>query len=570
MTMRRLLFLFFLVMLIAGLSRLVAQDLSGKWSGAVDVAGQHLPFTVQLNKNSEGAWIGKIDIQGVSGLPLKNVSAEAPKVHFELQAGPGVAVWDGTLEGESVTGAFTQAGIEGTFQMSRADSDSKQPQEAGSRDAAASSETNRAEANASSGTESSAGSSAASGQPASAATSGAESHSSSGEEVNGGAAGSAMDAETRPAPYDEEDFTLDAGEVKLACTYTCPHGDGPFPAVYLITGSGPQDRNETVFGFPVFSRLADQLARHDVIVLRCDDRGVGGSTGDLNQSAIPDFARDALAAVRHLRTRPAVDPRHVGLIGHSEGGIVAPFAANLAKSEAGPGAAAEEAGQPSPKTEADEANAAGKASAGASQVDFIVLLSGTGVGGRELIIEQANRIRAAAGVDDETAAQNQELQRMMLDAAVNDEGWDEVRQRLRQAIEQNWDRIPADQRRSITDKEAFIESMVERQVRASRSKWLRELIAHDPIPSLEKLDDTPVLAIFGENDLQVPPDQNLPPMKSALERAGNSNATFKIIPDANHLFQKSDTGSPTEYSGLEKEFTGGLPHFIAGWIHGLP
>lgn len=175
--MRRLIFILFLLLLLVGLSHLLwAQDLSGSWTGAVDVAGQNLPFTVHLEKDAEGQWSGKIDIQGATGLTLQNVSAEPSKVHFELQAGPGVAVWEGALKGEAVEGTFGQSGIEGTFKMERSQEEPGEGEQEAS----------------------------------------------------------------QPAPYDEQDLTLEAGEVTLACTYTRPHGDGPFPAVHLISGSGPQ------------------------------------------------------------------------------------------------------------------------------------------------------------------------------------------------------------------------------------------------------------------------------------------------------------------------------------------
>ena len=240
----------------------MAQDaIAGRWEGAVDMMGQQLPMVVVFDVGG-GALAATLDIQGETGIPLLNVSYEGFSISFELQGPGGTATFQGEHQGDEITGKFTQAGMAGTFSLTRG------------------------------------------GEPA--------------EEMP-----------PEPVPYREEEVTFGNGELKFAgtLTLTLPESSGPYPAVVMITGSGPQDRDEEVAGFKVFRVIADHFTRHGIAVLRYDDRGVGGSDGDVMESTSHDFAGDAVAAIGMLKSRSDISGGRIGLVGHSEGGIVAPIAA---------------------------------------------------------------------------------------------------------------------------------------------------------------------------------------------------------------------------------------------------
>lgn len=398
---------------------------------------------------------------------MSAVRFDPPRVHSELPAGPGLAVFDGELGGDSIGGTFTQAGVAGTFWLRRA------------------------------------------GAPAQA---------------------EGTTAAADRAPYREEEISFTNGDVRLVGTLTLPPATGPFPAVVLISGSGPQDRDETLAGFRPFKLIADYLGRHGIAVLRYDDRGVGGSSGSVFQATARDFAADVASAVRLLRSRPEIDPNAIGLIGHSEGGIVAPLAA----------------------AESDD-------------VQFIVLLAGTAVRGDSLLFAQGALIARAMGASASDLAAQRQLQQRMLGAVRTDRGWDELEQEVRDRIRAGVERMPPDQRAAITDVDAFIESQARQQFLSLRTPWFRFFIDHDPALTLQRVD-VPVLALFGERDLQVPPSVNRPPMARALRAGGNPDYTIEEIPGANHLFQAATTGTPAEYVTLEKTFVPDLLQRITHWI----
>ncbi|MDX1578159.1 MAG: alpha/beta hydrolase, partial [Gemmatimonadota bacterium] len=292
-------------------------EIEGRWAGAVSVMGSELPFSVTFT-TEDGELGARIDIpsQGVKDLELSRVSWEAPTVHFELDAPIGVAVWEGDRAGEVVEGTFEQGGVRGSFTMTRAIA-------------------------------------------------------SEGDAAEGAPGG-------EPPPYREEDIVFDSGEVSLEGTLTLPPTPGPHPAAVLITGSGPQNRDEELLGFPIFRVIADHLTREGIAVLRYDDRGVGGSTGSVSASTTADFADDALAAVARLAEHPAIASDRIGLLGHSEGGVVAPLAAS--RSDA---------------------------------VAFAVLLAGTSVPGAEIVIEQSAAIARERGAPEEDVDRQADFQRRL-------------------------------------------------------------------------------------------------------------------------------------------------------------
>lgn len=334
-----------------------------------------------------------------------------------------------------------------------------------------------------------------------------------------------------PVPYDEEEVTFQNGDITLVGTLSLPPTNGPHPAVILITGSGPQTRDEeVVLGFKVFQIIADHLTRNGIAVLRYDDRGMGGSTGDVNQSTTEDFAGDVLAAVALLKDRADINPSQIGLLGHSEGGIVAPIAA----------------------TRSDD-------------VAFIILMAGPGVQGAEILLAQAELILRAEGATEEEIEIQREMQLLLFEAVRTNEGWDEAADALRaQAIGQI-DALSESEREQLGDIDQLVERLIEQEIQKVQTPWWKFFLDYDPAPTLAQVT-VPVLAIFGELDLQVPAEMNEAAMETILAEAGNEDYTIVTLPKANHLFQSAGTGSISEYATLEKGFGPEFLGLVTGWI----
>jgi fermentation-respiration switch protein FrsA (DUF1100 family) len=332
----------------------------------------------------------------------------------------------------------------------------------------------------------------------------------------------------KPYPYIEEEVTYEneKAQIKLAGTLTLPRSGGPFPAVILITGSGAQDRNETLFGHHPFLVLADHLTRKGIAVLRADDRGVGGSTGNTLDATSEDFAQDVLAGVRFLRDRKEIRPGQIGLIGHSEGGIIAPIAA-----------------------------------AQSSDIAFIVLMAGTGLTGEEILHLQSDLVLKAAGASDETIALQHASLRQIVEVLKS--------QKDRSVAERETRRIMTDifGKLSPKEKEAMgtSETTVEIQLKMIQSEWFRFFVTYDPKAALMKVK-CPVLAINGQLDLQVPPRENLAAIEQALKAGGNTRFMIRELPQHNHLFQRAQTGAFSEYAKIEETISPITLDSISQWI----
>jgi pimeloyl-ACP methyl ester carboxylesterase len=331
-----------------------------------------------------------------------------------------------------------------------------------------------------------------------------------------------------PPPYRQEEVMIQNGDIMLAGTLTTPQGKGPYPGVVLLTGSGAQNRDEEIFGFTPFKILADTLTRSGFAVLRCDDRGVGGSTGSTATSTTADLAGDALAMRTFLAGRRDVDSMKTGFLGHSEGAMVAVMAAAQSRT-----------------------------------VAFIVLLAGPSIRGDSLILYQLESLGKAQGASDEDIRRGMALERRALATAKRGEGWDELRTLLSEEMRRDLDRMTPEQRAAFTD--SVVSARVEMQMDALRTPWFRSFIVYDPAVDLRKVT-CPVLALFAELDKQVPPLLNRKPMEQAFKAGGNGKVEFATIPGANHLFQKATTGSPMEYAALEKQFIDGLLGRVVGWL----
>jgi pimeloyl-ACP methyl ester carboxylesterase len=330
-----------------------------------------------------------------------------------------------------------------------------------------------------------------------------------------------------PFPYAVEEIKFDnskAPGVTLAGTLTIPKGDGPHPAVVLISGSGQQDRDETIAEHKPFWIIADHLSRNGIAVLRYDDRGFAESTGDASTATLVDFASDAYAAVRWLTEQPEIDAQRIGLIGHSEGAVIAPLVA----------------------------------SEHPDKIDFLVLLAGTGVKGSEVVVHQLGLILAAAEAEPELIEAQQQAARTQ-HAALLGAAPEDAKAAVEQVIRAALDELPSYEREALGDMEAAIALQVE----ALASPWMRHFLAYDPIPTLKRVK-VPVLILAGDKDLQVDPEQNLPPMKTAL--AKNKRVEMVRFPGLNHLFQPATTGAPSEYGLIEQTIAVEVLDRMTTWL----
>jgi pimeloyl-ACP methyl ester carboxylesterase len=328
-----------------------------------------------------------------------------------------------------------------------------------------------------------------------------------------------------PFPYSTEETAYSNGDIHLAGTLTLPPGEGPFPAVVLITGSGAQNRDEELLGHRPFLVLADHLTRAGIAVLRVDDRGVGGSTGSVPQSTSADFAGDVLAGVRFLKGHPRIAPGRIGLLGHSEGGLIAPLAASRS-----------------------------------ADVAFIILLAGPGVPGAEILPAQVEAIDRASGMPEERIRKQVDLTRADLRLMRAEKDPTALRAQLKKLFAEHSDALdPKEIQAGGTD------ALVEQQVKAFSSPWFRYFLDYDPRPVL-RLVRVPVLALNGELDRQVPVEQNLPAIEQALREGKNPDVTVRRMPGLNHLFQTARTGSPAEYSTIDETLSPALLDTVTHWI----
>jgi pimeloyl-ACP methyl ester carboxylesterase len=328
-----------------------------------------------------------------------------------------------------------------------------------------------------------------------------------------------------PFPYRAQDvsFTSVPG-VQLAGTILLPPGDGPFPAVVLVTGSGPENRDEEIFGHKPFLVIADYLARHGIASLRYDDRGTAKSTGNFAAGTSADFAVDAEAAGRFLRTQPGIARDRVGIIGHSEGGTIAPMVATRSR-----------------------------------DVAFIVLLSGTGIPGDSLLLLQQALIATISGVPPALIKRSGESNARLFDAIKASHDSADAAARITDVMKRMVASLPASEQASFT---AQLDAATARLL----SPWMQYFIRYDPRPTLRKVH-VPVLALGGTLDLQVPYKENLGAIDTALKAAGNHDVRIVSMPGLNHLFQTATTGGPAEYPVISETFSPAALELIGTWIN---
>ena len=326
----------------------------------------------------------------------------------------------------------------------------------------------------------------------------------------------------KPYPYREEEAAIEnrEGGVKLAGTLTLPLAKAPVPALVLLTGSGPQDRDESVFGHRPFLVLADHLTRRGYAVLRMDDRGVGGSSGDLAEAALGDLAGDALAAVRYLQKREEIDARRIGLAGHSEGALAATIAAVRS-----------------------------------ADVAFLVLMAAPGVPAEEVMYSQSALL--GGGMEE----RNRRLQRRLFAAVKETADRAALERRLRGIAAEFLGELAEEERKAAAE----IEKALNSQVRAMSAPSFRALLLHNPAQTLGRVK-APVLVVAGSRDVQVRPDLNLPPIAAALEAGRNPAYDIVKLPGLNHLLQTCRTGGIDEYAKIEETMSPQALNVIASWL----
>lgn len=331
---------------------------------------------------------------------------------------------------------------------------------------------------------------------------------------------------TKPYPYYEEEvrFRNKMADVTLAGTFTSPKTNKKHPVVILITGSGPQDRDQTFVGHKTFLVLADYLTKQGIAVLRYDDRGTSESTGTFSTATTEDFANDVVAAVDYLKTRNDIDTKNIGLIGHSEGGIIAPLAANKTKND----------------------------------IAFIISLAGTGIIGSDLVYNQVISMRTFPVPNEE--AFNKTM-RKAIDIASSSKKLPEVKSELKLLYTNEVAPIL----KPMLGSDEKTEQVLNGLVSARTTPWMRYFYNYNPADEYAKIT-IPVLSLNGTIDTQVPAKIHQEGIRKALEKANNKNFIIIELEGLNHLFQEAETGEMDEYSTIDQTFSPQALEIISDWI----
>ncbi len=449
--------------IMVSLSVSYAENLvAGHWEGKINIPIQ--PLTIKVDFSiKDNNWSGTIDIpvQGAKGLPLSHIHIEETddniSIKFVIRGVPGNPTFDGHLNDGIISGKFTQGGTTFDFNLSR-----------------------------------------------------------------NSVPDPARPQEPKPPfPYKIEEVEFKNGTVNLAGTLTLPKGDGPFPAALLISGSGLQDRDQTLFGHKPFWVLADYLTRAGIAVLRVDDPGIGKSTPHPKPPTTADFATDVEAGVDFLKQDDRISS--VGLIGHSEGGAIAAIVASRN-----------------------------------DDINFIVLMAAPGVLGAELLRKQNERIFGAMGIAEERKEALLTILDQLFVTLASDLADNDLRQQVAEIVRKQFETngIPIDQQDG-TQVQAAVEQVL--------NPWIRYFLAFNPQPALKAVK-VPVLALNGELDVQVDAEQNLTGIANALEQGGNRNVTIHRLPKHNHLFQRATTGLVNEYAAIEETISPEVLNLIRDWI----
>lgn len=455
----------FLIILTLTPLTMNAQEITGRWNGLLSVQGTQLRVIFNVSETDSG-YTSTLDSpdQGAFGIPVTSTTFENPEVTFRIQD-LGVE-YTGELKEGQVVGTFKQGGQNFPITLTRdtpEKADVRRPQDP-----------------------------------------------------------------VKPYPYYSEDVTFKnvQANISLAGTLTLPEKEGRFPVAILISGSGPQNRDEELLGHKPFLVISDHLTRNGIGVLRYDDRGVGKSEGDHDAATSEDFTTDAESAIAYLKTRNDVNSDMIGLIGHSEGGLIAPIVASRS-----------------------------------DDVSFIVLLAGTGIRGDKIILLQQELIARAGGTPESEIETMKRINSEFIEMVVKSDDDQKLKTDLTNFLLETLEKEPDAEIPEGMTKEAYVGM----QVKAFSGPWMKYFLKFDPATTLEKVK-CPVLAINGEKDLQVPPKENLEAIRQALAKGGNENVTIAELPNLNHLFQECKTGSPDEYAAIEQTFAPTALKLVSDWI----
>jgi pimeloyl-ACP methyl ester carboxylesterase len=440
-----------------------AQDITGQWNGLLKIQSIELRLVLHITKTENG-YSSTMDSpdQNAIGIPVNNTTFEKGKLKFEI-ANLKVE-YNGELKDDIITGILKQNGQEMPLQYTRTQVEKKI--------------------------------------------------------IDG-----YQEAEIKaPFPYYTEDVTFQniKANITLAGTLTLPSQQGVFPVAILITGSGRQNRDEEIFGRKPFLIIADYLTKNGIAVLRYDDRGVAKSTGDFKTATSADFATDAESAIAYLKTRPEINKQKIGLIGHSEGGMIAPMVAAKSK-----------------------------------DVSFIVMLAGLGIQGGELLLLQKELIDRTAGTPEPVIQKSKKVNARLVSLVMKSTSTELLKEALTKEA------IAAYRADSAT--EFLFDQKYTDVANTLTSPWVQYLIRYNPKSDLQKVK-CPVLVMNGEKDLQVPPAQNLSAIESALKKGNNKSYLIRQMPGMNHLFQECKTGSPDEYFKIPQTFSPIALKEISAWI----
>lgn len=334
--------------------------------------------------------------------------------------------------------------------------------------------------------------------------------------------------EIKSAHYEKEVvIENEKANLSLAGTLLLPEEKGIFPLAIFITGSGAQDRNETIMGHQPFRVISEHLASKGIASYRFDDRGVGASTGDFSMATSEDFASDVDAVVTHFLQYENIDKEQIVLIGHSEGGMIAPMVATMNE-----------------------------------EVDALVLLAGTGVSGGEIIAKQVETIiMNTPGIEEKVRKDQIELQFQIIELVREYETEEKFEKDIREVFEKTFKDYTMEEKNLY----GYTEENLEAQIKTLASPWYRFFVTYDPSEALEQIT-IPVLALNGTKDVQVDAKQNLTAIEESLQKAGNDKVTVIELEGLNHLFQTAKTGLPKEYATIEETIAPKVLEIISDWI----
>jgi pimeloyl-ACP methyl ester carboxylesterase len=441
-----------------------SQDIAGDWYGDLNIDGVSLQVIFTINKNGKNYSAAiSVPMQGAERIPMSSASFENNTLVLSMQNPP--ISFEGRMEGNIIKGQFKQGGRALPLQLTQDKTvrrEIRKPQEP-----------------------------------------------------------------VAPYPYFEEEvkFYNKYAKINLSGTLTLPKKEGKFPVVILVSGSGPQNRNQEIMGHKPFWVLADYLTKKGIGVLRYDDRGIGASQGNFNAATSVDFSYDAEAALDYLKSRKEIDDKKIGLMGHSEGGLIVPMVAIRR-----------------------------------SDVRGVVLLAAPAVRGDMLLLAQQEKLGRANGTPEEALKKTMAINREIFDLVIQHQDSSELKLKLANYLSEVYDKLRVEERPQGISKNDFIKI----QAFQIASPWMKFYLKYDPAIALSKLR-CPVLAANGELDLQVPAAQNLDEITRLLQIGGNSQTQILRYPGLNHLFQTCNTGSTEEYGMIEETFSPKAMEDISAW-----